>query len=113
MKISGEHATKGSKASFPMPFGSPKRSVPGVMRPGEPATGLPLVDPELLRQSAKILFIAHLALGDFTYLQACFQALARAYPHLKIHLWVDERRRTSRAAEWAHLKKYALYDWLA
>jgi ADP-heptose:LPS heptosyltransferase len=94
-------------------------------RSGNPAVGMrfrelddgasaaPLVDPELLRQSTKILFIAHLALGDFTYLQGCFQALARAWPHLKIHLWVDERRRTRRSSEWAHLKKYALYDWLA
>jgi ADP-heptose:LPS heptosyltransferase len=113
MKISGEHAVRRGKASFVMPFGAPEQSVLDAMRLGEPATGLPLVDPELLRHSAKILFIAHLALGDFTYLQACFQALARAYPHLKIHLWVDERRRTSRASEWAHLKKYALYDWLA
>jgi heptosyltransferase-3 len=72
----------------------------------------PLVAPELLAQSDKILFIAHLALGDFTYLQACFQAFARAYPHIRIHLWVDERRRTSRAADWEHLRKYALYDWL-
>lgn len=78
-----------------------------------PAVPAPLVAPALLRQADKILFIAHLALGDFTYLQACFQAFARAYPHLKIHLWVDERRRTSRSADWAHLKKYALYDWLA
>jgi ADP-heptose:LPS heptosyltransferase len=76
----------------------------------EPA---PLIDPALLRQSAKILFIAHLALGDFAYLQSCFRALAQAYPHLKIHLWVDERRRTRRSSKWAHLKKYALYDWLA
>jgi ADP-heptose:LPS heptosyltransferase len=78
-----------------------------------PAMPAPLVAPALLRQADKILFIAHLALGDFTYLQGCFQAFKRAYPHLKIHLWVDERRRTSRASEWAHLKKYALYDWLA
>lgn len=72
-----------------------------------------LISPDLLKKSDKILFIAHLALGDFTYLQNCFQAFARAYPHIKIHLWVDERRRTSRASEWEHLKKYALYDWLA
>jgi ADP-heptose:LPS heptosyltransferase len=72
-----------------------------------------LVPASLLQQADKILFIAHLALGDYAYLQACFQAFARAYPHLKIHLWVDERRRTSRSSEWAHLKKYALYDWLA
>lgn len=77
------------------------------------STTAPLVDRALLEQSDKILFIAHLALGDFTYLQSCFNEFAKAFPHLKIHLWVDERRRTSRAADWAHLKKYALYDWLA
>jgi heptosyltransferase-3 len=71
-----------------------------------------LVPPELLARADKILFIAHLALGDFTYLQRCFQAFARAYPHIELHLWVDERRRTNRAADWPHLKKYALYDWL-
>jgi heptosyltransferase-3 len=73
----------------------------------------PLVDRALLERSDKILFISHLALGDYTYLQGCFEEFARAFPHLKIHLWVDERRRTSRPAAWPHLKKYALYDWLA
>lgn len=72
-----------------------------------------LVPVELLQNSSKILFIAHLALGDFTYLQSCLRAFAEAYPHMKIHLWVDELRRTSRASEWEHLKKYSLYDWLA
>ena len=72
-----------------------------------------LVDRARLAHTDRILFIAHLALGDFTYLQCCFAAVARAYPHVKIHRWVDERRRTSRAADWPHLKKYALYDWLA
>ncbi|SNS41672.1 ADP-heptose:LPS heptosyltransferase [Noviherbaspirillum humi] len=72
-----------------------------------------LIPPALLEKSDKVLFIAHLALGDFTYLQNCFQAFAHAFPHIKIHLWVDERRRTRRASEWAHLKKYSLYDWLA
>ncbi len=72
-----------------------------------------LIDAALLRKSRKILFIAHLALGDFTYLQSCFRAFARAFPHIELHLWVDERRRTSDAAQWGHLQKYALYDWLA
>jgi ADP-heptose:LPS heptosyltransferase len=65
-----------------------------------------------LQKSDKILFIAHLALGDFTYLQNCFQAFAQAYPHIKIHLWVDEVRRTADSAQWEHLKKYSLYDWV-
>jgi ADP-heptose:LPS heptosyltransferase len=72
-----------------------------------------MIPSDLLEKSDKILFVAHLALGDFTYLQNCFQAFAQAFPHIKIHLWVDERRRTRRASEWAHLKKYSLYDWLA
>lgn len=72
----------------------------------------PLIPAALLQKSDKILFIAHLALGDFTYLQNCFAAFAQAYPHLKIHLWVDEVRRTSDSAQWPHLKKYALYDWV-
>lgn len=74
---------------------------------------MPLIPQDQLARANKILFIAHLALGDFTYLQSCFRALAQAYPRLEIHLWVDERRRTSNQAEWPHLKKYALYDWLA
>jgi heptosyltransferase-3 len=73
----------------------------------------PLIPRDLLEKSGKILFVAHLALGDYTYLQGCFRAFSQAWPHIKIHLWVDERRRTSRASEWEHLKKYALYDWLA
>jgi ADP-heptose:LPS heptosyltransferase len=78
-----------------------------------PASCAPLVDAALLRKATKILFIAHLALGDFTYLQSCFRAFARAFPHIDMHLWVDERRRTSDASQWPHLQKYALYDWLA
>lgn len=71
-----------------------------------------LVPAELLQKSDKILFITHLALGDFTYLQNCFRAFANAYPHLKVHLWVDEVRRTADAAKWPMLKSYSLYDWL-
>lgn len=74
---------------------------------------MPLVPQDRLAQAGKILFIAHLALGDFTYLQSCFRAFAQAYPQIEIHLWVDERRRTSNQAAWPHLKAYALYDWLA
>lgn len=72
-----------------------------------------LIPDALLETSDKILFIAHLALGDFTYLQNFFQAFKRAHPHLQVHLWIDEVRRTSDASQWRHLEKYALYDWVA
>jgi ADP-heptose:LPS heptosyltransferase len=72
----------------------------------------PLIPPELLKEGGKILFIAHLALGDYTYLQNFFRAFAQAHPGLEIHLWVDEVRRTSRSEAWKFLKSYALYDWV-
>jgi len=71
-----------------------------------------LIPAELLQKADKILFIAHLALGDFTYLQNCFQAFAKNYPHIKIHLWIDELRRTNDKTQWDHLKKYVIYDWV-
>ncbi|TWC67252.1 glycosyltransferase family 9 protein [Herbaspirillum sp. SJZ099] len=71
-----------------------------------------LVPAGLLEKADKILFVAHLALGDFTYMQNCFRAFAESYPHIRMHLWVDEVRRTSDASQWDHLSKYSLYDWV-
>ncbi len=76
------------------------------------APGLQCVPADLLARADKILFVAHLALGDFTYLQNFFQAFARRYPHLQVHLWVDEVRRTDDPAQWESLRKYSLYDWV-
>jgi ADP-heptose:LPS heptosyltransferase len=71
-----------------------------------------LIPEALLQKSNKILFVAHLAIGDFTYWQNCFRAFAQQFPHIKMHLWVDELRRTDDQTKWNHLKKYALYDWV-
>lgn len=71
-----------------------------------------LVPSDVLQKADKILFVTHLALGDFTYLQNYFSAFARQYPHIKIHMWVDEVRRTRCFWRWKYLKNYALYDWL-
>lgn len=70
-----------------------------------------LVPAELLKKSDKILFLAHFAIGDFTYFQPYFKAFSEAYPHLKIHLWIDDVRRTSNESKWKWLKNYSLYDW--
>ncbi len=67
---------------------------------------------EILKNTNKILFITHLAIGDYTYLQTYFKAFAETYPHIKIDIWVDEVRRSWRWWQWKHLKGYALYDWL-
>lgn len=71
-----------------------------------------LIPEHLIQGADKILFITHLAIGDYTYMQTYFKALSQKYPHLKIDLWVDEVRRTWCFWRWKHLKKYSLYDWL-
>lgn len=71
-----------------------------------------LIPHELLKDADKILFVAHLALGDFTYMENCFNAFHTAYPHIKIHLLVDEVRRTYDCRQWKFLKNYVLFDWL-
>jgi len=71
-----------------------------------------LIPKNLLHSSDKVLFIVHLALGDFAYLHNFFAAFAKAYPSILVHIWVDELRRTSDESKWPSLRRYALYDWL-
>ncbi len=76
------------------------------------SSGPVLLDPDMLAEPGTILFIAHLALGDFAYLQNGFRAFAQRFPQRRIDLWVDEVRRTSDASRWEQLRRYALYDWV-
>ncbi len=71
-----------------------------------------LIPLELLQKADKILFVTHLAIGDFAYMQNYFKALHEKYPHIKIDLWVDEVRRTWKFWKWNSFKKYVLHDWL-
>lgn len=84
---------------------------PHVARVPDDTPPATLIPPRLLAEAGRILFIAHLALGDFTYLQNDFREFARAFLHLRIDLWVDEVRRTADEKQWPHLKAYSLYDW--
>ena len=70
-----------------------------------------IISPASLLKAKKILFITHLAIGDFTYLQNFFAAFSRQYPHLAIDIWIDELRRSTNPGDWVFLEKYALYDW--
>lgn len=72
----------------------------------------PLIDQELLRRVDKILFVTHFAIGDFLYWQTYLRAFNEQYPHIKIHIWVDELRRTWKWWKWKPLSRYSLYDWL-
>lgn len=65
-----------------------------------------------LHLTDKVLFIVHLAIGDFTYLQNCFQKLKDQYPHLKIDLFIQDVRITDDPEKWEGLRNYILYEWL-
>ncbi len=71
-----------------------------------------LVPSTVLASVDKVLFITHLAIGDFTYWQNYFAEFAKQYPHIKIDIWVDEVRRTRCFWRWNSLQNYSLYDWL-
>ena len=71
-----------------------------------------LIPKELLEKSNKILFIGSIAIGDFTYLQACFRSLAQQYPNLKMDLWLDEYKGKSPVLRWGHKKHDIVYDWI-
>lgn len=73
----------------------------------------PIISKEILQKTNKILFVTHLAIGDFTYIQNYFKAFKEEYPHIEIDLWVDEVRRTWRFWKWPSLKRYALIDWIS
>src|SRR3989304_5069865 len=72
----------------------------------------PYIAPEVLKDTNRILFITHLALGDFTYMQQFFKKLAIEYPNLKIDLLIDDVRRTYFFWRWKYLKHSLINNWL-
>jgi ADP-heptose:LPS heptosyltransferase len=73
----------------------------------------PLIPKDILSRCDKILFITHLAIGDFAYLQSCFRVFKKHHPNIKIDLWIDEVRRTRFFWDWKHLRNYSLIDWVS
>lgn len=71
-----------------------------------------IVPDQTFQRSDKILFIIHLAIGDFTYMQNMFRAIKQRYPHLQLDIFVLENRCTTDSSKWALLKNYVIYDWL-
>lgn len=69
---------------------------------------------KILRHGQKVLFVDHLAIGDFCYMKPVYEEFVRQHPHLQVDLLVYELRRTSLRDKEATdvLKNYVLYDWL-
>jgi heptosyltransferase III len=72
-----------------------------------------LVSSEILqKEDGKVLFVTHLALGDFTYLKTYFSLLKKQYPHLVCDLWIDESRRKFFTSKKFRAQN-VLYQWVA
>lgn len=65
-----------------------------------------------LDTSNKVLFIVHLAIGDFTYMQNCFNSFKKQYPTIDMDIFIQDIRMTDDESQWLHLKSYILCDWL-
>lgn len=71
-----------------------------------------LIPQELLNRCDKLLFVTHLAIGDFVYLQTYFKFIANKYPHIAIDLWIDEGRQSWHFWKTKNINNNALYDWV-
>lgn len=41
----------------------------------------------------KVLYMSHLALGDYIYQGAFLKALTESYPNIKLDIWIDDCRK--------------------
>ncbi len=67
----------------------------------------------LLKNLDRILFVTHLALGDFTYMRQFFKTLSEEYPNLKIDILVDDVRRTRLFWKWKYLERNPITEWIS
>lgn len=70
----------------------------------------PLVSALELKKAKRLLFMTHLALGDFVYHGPFLHALKAAYPNLELDLWIDDCRQ--RVKGWRNERNHALSQWI-
>ena len=68
--------------------------------------------PELtLKKGSKVLYMTHLALGDYVYQGAFLKALSKQYPDVQIDVWIDDCRNKKKS--WHSGRNSTLQQWLA
>ena len=72
--------------------------------------GTPLISDQQLRAARRLLYMSHLAIGDFIYQGVWLKALKAKYPHLEIDIWFDDCRRKPHS--WAAGRNVTLGEWL-
>ena len=69
-----------------------------------------LISHTQLLNARRILYMTHLAIGDFIYQGVWLNALKRKYPHLIVDIWFDDCRRKPHS--WAAGRNKTLGEWL-
>ncbi|MCW3170970.1 glycosyltransferase family 9 protein [Shewanella subflava] len=69
-----------------------------------------LVSHQQLLNAKRVLYMTHLAIGDFVYQGVWLSALKAKYPHLTIDIWFDDCRR--KPHEWASGRNQILTEWI-
>ena len=71
---------------------------------------LALMPADSLNQAHRVLYMTHLAIGDFVYQGPHLQALQQAYPNIQLDIWIDDLRGTSKT--WHQGRNTTLCQWL-
>lgn len=71
---------------------------------------IPLISKEQLGSAKKILFMTHLAIGDFVYQRVFLDAIKQCYPQLQLDIWIDDCR--IRHKSWHAGRNDTLCQWL-
>ncbi len=69
-----------------------------------------LISHKQLLDARRVLYMTHLAIGDFIYQGVWLNALKAKYPHLTIDIWFDDCRRKPHS--WAAGRNKILCEWL-
>ena len=70
----------------------------------------PLISHQQLTDAKRLLYMTHLAIGDYIYQGIWLKALKNKYPHLEIDVWFDDCRRKPHS--WAAGRNQTLGEWL-
>ncbi len=64
-----------------------------------------------LAKTKKVLYMTHLALGDYVYQGAFIKRLCDAYPNVQFDIWIDDCR--THKKDWHQGRNTALQQWLS
>lgn len=65
---------------------------------------------QTLQHASRVLYMSHLAIGDYIYQRSFLAQLQQAFPHLQIDVWFDDLR--SKPKDWQAGRGRFLTDWM-